>query len=361
MNDADKKIENFLKTIGECFEGMNPKTQWPLNAGQIDAYFDVGEALDIYNRINFLKRSISKEEICDLLPDADILRIFILNNGIIGLKVAKKLGLVKISTQEIVDYTLFLFDIIKMKVHNDPFCLDDKNILYSERQIEKLTESGFKFIEEDARRNIANLIVSSNYIGYTLFYDIFPTGGFINHGPYDVSEFYGKGAVLIARDYHDITPEELWPEFDMPYNKLKILCVYSNLRVGVNFSNHIITNDTISDKLIAYKVLLDDKLLTISEIEELTKFFNKKIKEQSDRVNSFSDFDKVRKGGEIAFYFFKKLREYMGDDWKYKPLMDEIDFVIGKFGREFIEKYKYKKKPDIEHYRKLFDPRIDYY
>src|SRR3989344_9702768 len=126
MMNTNKEIDEFLKAIEQSFSGVNPKTFWPLNGGQIDAYFDVDEALDMYYRLNKLKEKRNIKEIADLMPQADIIRIFLEHNAIIGLKVAKKLGIANISTEDRVKYTLFLFDILKNKVKNDIFCLDGK-------------------------------------------------------------------------------------------------------------------------------------------------------------------------------------------------------------------------------------------
>ena len=127
-----KQIDQFIQAIEESFSGLDPKTFWPLNGGQIDAYFDVDEALDMYYRLNKLKEKLSVKEIADLMPQADIIRIFLEHNAIIGLKVAKKLGIADISIEDRVKYTLFLFELLKYKVKNDIFCLDGKNFILDE-------------------------------------------------------------------------------------------------------------------------------------------------------------------------------------------------------------------------------------
>lgn len=45
--EQENNIDKFLQAIEESFSGLNPKTFWPLNGGQIGAYFDADEALDI--------------------------------------------------------------------------------------------------------------------------------------------------------------------------------------------------------------------------------------------------------------------------------------------------------------------------
>ena len=360
MEEDNKQIGRFIQAIEESFSGLNPKTFWPLNGGQIDAYFDVDEALDMYYRLNELKEKLSIKEIADLMPQADIIRIFLEHNAIIGLKVANKLGIDNISAGDRVKYTLFLFEILKHKVKNDIFCLDGKNFILDEKEISKfLKETNWdKPLSHEDKKKIAFFTVMTNNLCYTLYYDIFMTGGFYLHGPYDASEEFGEGSILLIRDYHDLNPKEIWPDLQMPYQKVKICAVYKNLDLKINFVNHPITKDSIGDKLIAYKIYLDGKEIEINKIDELIEIFHKVSSQQTKKINALPDLDKVRKGAEIAFYFFRKLRKYMGDDWRPPK---EIEQTIEKFGDKFIKQFQYQEIPSMEHWKRLFDPRDDYY
>jgi len=191
-----------------------------------------------------------------------------------------------------------------------------------------------------------------------LYYDIFMTGGFYLHGPYNARGEFGRGAFLLIRDFHNLNPKEIWPDLNIPYQKIRIYAVYKDLDLKINFVNHLITKDSIRDKLIAYKIYLDGKELKFNELDELIEFLHKLSSQQTKKINALSDLDKVRKGTEIAFYFFKKLRESMGDDWRPPK---EIEKTINKFGDQFIKQFNYKEKPSLEHWKKLYDPREDYY
>ena len=82
---GEEKIELFLKAIEDHFEHLDPRTNWPLNGAQMDAYFDVSEALDIYHRIMSLKGKMSVKEIAKLMPPVDMLRLFTSHNCFVGL------------------------------------------------------------------------------------------------------------------------------------------------------------------------------------------------------------------------------------------------------------------------------------
>lgn len=360
--EKNKEIDNFIKAIEQSFEGLNFKTNWPLNGAQIDSYFDVDEALDMYYRIKKLRETKTTKEIADMLPAPDIIRIFIEHNAIIGLKVAKKLKIGEISTEDRVNYTLFLFDILKEKVKGDIFCLDGKNSLLDKEEIKGMLNSkNWNYVKDmQEKKKISFLTVMGNNLVYTTFFDPYMTGGFYIHGPYDATEKFGEGTILLVREYHNLNPKELWSDLDMPYKKLKILAVYKNLDLKINFVNHPVTKDSIGDKLIAYKLFLDDKEIGIEEVDELIGLFNRISSAQTKKINSWTDLDKVRMGAKIAFYLFKDFREKMGDNWIPE---NYIEKTIEKFGDEFIKKFSFngQKIPDLIHWKKIFDPRNDYF
>lgn len=363
MTFENQEIENFLTAINEAFSGMDTRTSWPLNGGQITAYFNVDEALDIYYRLNKLKKEISLEKIAGLMPAPDIIRIFLQNSAIFGLKVADKLAIKKINIRDRVNFTLFLFDILKQKVKNDIFCLDGKNLLLDDNQVKKtLSETKWNApLSNQEKKDIAFLTITANNLCYTLFYDIYMTGGFYIHGPYDASKQFGENTILVIRNYHDLNPVKIWPDLKMPYQKIKIYAIYNNLDFELNFANQPISTTSVGDKLIAYKIYLDNKEITLNQINQLTELFSRIASKQTKETNSLSDLDKVRKGSEIAFYLFKKIREYMGDKWYPSEAKEQIEETIKKFGDKFIKEFKYQEKPSLEHWKKSYDPRNNYF
>jgi len=149
--------------------------------------------LDMYYRIKKLRETKTTKEIADMLPAPDVIRIFLQHNAIIGLKVAKKLKIDEISSQDRTNYTLFLFDILREKVKGDIFCLDGKNSLLNKEEVKDILNSTKWDLIEDMqdKRKISFLTVMGNNVVYTTFFDPYMTGGFYIHGPYDVSEKFG--------------------------------------------------------------------------------------------------------------------------------------------------------------------------
>lgn len=264
------------------------------------------------------------------MPNVDTLRIFLQNNGIVGLKVAKKLNLANLTNEDITNYTLLMLDIIKQKVISDVYNLDGKNFLINEEKVKTIAQTTYWDIPQnnEEKKQVSILTIAANNLSYTLLYDIFMTGGFYLHGPYNVEKFFGKNTIMIIREYHNLNPKELWPDLEIPFTEIKIYAVYKNLDIKINFVNDPFTKDSIGDKLIAYKIYIDNKQIPLPKIEETIGILNNTALLQTKKINSLSDLDKVRKGAEIAFYQFKKLREYMGDSWK-PPII--IEKTIQKF------------------------------
>ena len=359
MNNYEKRIDNFLLAIEQIFSGMDPKTFWPLNGGQIDSYFDVIEALDMYDLLSNMKKTMSIEEITKIMPPADVIRLFLEHNAIIGLKVANKLGIREISTEDKVNYLNLIFDILQTKAKNDIFCLDGKNILLDEQLVEnELDSPNWDSPSTEDTSKIASLIVTANNLAYTLFYDIFMAGGFYIHGPYNSTKEFGRNTCMIIREFHNLNPKELWPELKNPYEKIRVIGVYKHLDLKINFANHPISTHSVGDKLIAFKIYVNDKKVSIEQVPEIIETLQAISSEQYSKITSLPDLDKVNKGAEIAYYLFKELREYNKQSWRPPK---QIEQNIKTFGDKFVKQFKYTKSPSLEHWKKLFDPRNDYY
>lgn len=354
------KINRFLDAMEEAFSGMDPRGFWPLNGGQIDAYFDVIESLDMYKRVMSLSKRMSIKGLAKRLPPPDILRLFLEHNAIIGLKVADKFNLQKVSFSDRMKYLDILFKVIEEKTRNDIFCADGKNLLITQKEAGLLAKHvEWNFAESESDKKIISYfaVILNNYC-YSLFYDIYMAGGFYMHGPYDVSKYFGSSTTMLVRNYRDLRPRDLWQDIQFSFKKMQILTIYKDLDLRINFSNHPDSDKSMSHQIISCAVYADGEPVEHDEFEALIKQAEFAIKSQTARINSLSSLSKVRKGAEIAYYLFKDFRESFGDDWR-PP--EEVAKNIDAFGDKFIKQFKYSEKPELKHWRKLFDPRNNYF
>ena len=59
--------------------------------------------------------------------------------------------------------------------------------------------------------------------------------GFIteNEGPYDISDIFGEGHILVIKKFWNLKPTEIFPHTsNYPYNSITIYCVYKNKSHG---------------------------------------------------------------------------------------------------------------------------------
>jgi len=146
----EETINAFLEVIKKS--ELNNEA-WPIGVIQLESYFDADLALKIYEIIKKISsKGTKKEEIGRLFEKPIILRYFLADIAIVGLKIVNKIGLNKITKEEKVDYFLKLSNIISTMVISDPFCRDGKNLTHSDKELTYLIENG-DFIENSEITN----------------------------------------------------------------------------------------------------------------------------------------------------------------------------------------------------------------
>ena len=356
-SNEEEQVNLFLEAIKDHFQHLDPRTNWPLNAAQMNTYFDFDEANEIYSRINQLKNKLTIKEIAELMPPVDMLRLALTHNLIIGLKVGDKLKKTNFGSKERTEYFLFLTQIMKELTKGDIFCLDGANRIFSESEINTQIQNVEFSVpnSEIEKKSMANFLVTMNHYAYSLFYDVYMSAGFFIHGPYNVSEKFGKNTILVVREYHNLKPG-IWPNENSPFKKMKMFLVYKNLNYKIDFENSQQVNDSIPDKLVAFAVYADGKLLPKEEMLKLEEFYDDLSIKQAKYVDSLAEFEKVKHAALICHSFFNKLRENTPGE----SFLPSVDKNIAQFGDKFIVENKREIKPDVSHWMKLFDPRNEY-
>lgn len=269
----DPRIDRFLKTINDSFTTVDPQAFWPLNGGQIDAYFSDTQAAEIYDKIQTLKeKGLLNREIARLFRSPVILRYFLSHHAIVGLKVCDLLKIRPFPIQTRVDFTLLLFDLLAELVRNNIFCADGKNLLHTPDEIENiLTANDFQKASEN-KRMINNFLVTLFHLCNALYYDVFLGIGLEVHGPYNATRVFGKGSFLVIRDYFDLKPESLWPKITkkIPFAKARFLLVYKDTDWRINFFNQPDSVKGVGPFLEHFFLVIDGKgTNSFQEIEKL--------------------------------------------------------------------------------------------
>ncbi len=358
------KIDQYLDSLSSVFDKNSISREfWPLKPAQMTACFDDSLAVDIYKRIDLLKKQkVPLEKVAKMFDSPSMLRNFLENFASIGLKVAHNVGWFKISFKEREVFFNYLFRVLKKMSKNDIFIRDGKQIILSTTELKNISPK--KFIKTDDKNSKIIKIFNLSLFGlvWAMYFDTFYYTGFSTHGPYRVSKKFGiKNGVLVISDYFNLRPVGIWSiTKKVPFEKVRIYSVYENADWSINFFERTNASVDLSNRLVFFEVEIDGKIIKdLEKIEKLTQQIFEINQKQTDAVNSLSNLEKIKKASEISYYGLRGVFDHFNESWNPPK---EIDEVIRKNGEDFIKKFDY----DLTDYssskiRKLFDPRNNWY
>ncbi len=348
-------LDAFLDAIVKAHSEMDITQCWPAHPAQIEASIS-----DLIAMRLFHKYQQNKSKFFQALNHVriDSVRTYLYQAGLVGLKVARvhpKLGH-KITIKDTENYLLNALKALQKRIHSDVLCRDKKNLLSSAEQIRNLIQKQFvtKLSAVD-QREIANLNVTAESLSWAMFYDMYRSGGFVIHGPYETSE--GK---LLVRENTDLNPP-FWP-FKSEYQNLKIFLLYDqDIEISCDFANHFTYRKPILYKLKAYRIENNGRVIdSLTRILELTHVLEKYRSQHVKHIESLSPSQIISKGAEISAYLFKNLWEYYDEDWHpSQETYHRIDTDGLKYWQEYQALKDQKERPP-EYYRRLYDPRNDF-
>ncbi|MCK5412777.1 MAG: hypothetical protein KAI57_00185 [Candidatus Pacebacteria bacterium] len=350
----NKNIDKFVLAVRKAFSTMDNRTIWPANGPQLESYFADIIAMDIFEKFkknpNKLRKSLNRINIFTLYSS-------LCNAEISGLKVEKEFDNF-LTTQDIIDFYLFLFDGLNKRTGEDIYCLNDRHRILSKRQIEKIKIDLLQIDYDnlEIKKEIAKLILTVESLVWTLYYDLFPCAGSERHGPYSVE----KGNVILIRDYFNLNPNEIWT-IKNKYSSVRIVLKYpNNANIKINFNNQIKSSKPLKEELISFSIYVDEKKITsLSEIRSLFQYFSNLVEKQAKVVNTLPPLEIIKKGAEIYYYRYKNLYKDYKEDWHPpKQVYNRIDGFRLRFWNYYKDD-KNKKRP-ASYYAKILDPRNDF-
>ncbi len=337
-------LQKYLNASELMLEGFQSTETWPINSIPIVSYFDIDEALEMYNILEKIKKD-PESKIKSLLPPAACLKYVLIHNGMIGLKVANHYKFSRFSCDELLNYFADYTKLMKLKQVNSPFD-GRKKIIYTTTELEKVVKK--RFCKTKEKTPLKKLITALDALIYSLYYDAFIGCGLERHGPYDVSKQFGEGSRMVVFDYFNLAPKEIW-KHRYPYKKACIYLVYRDIDVQVDYINRLIAPEDFMQKITHYRIELGSRDTITEAVKKISDLTNK----QTNLVESLSDLDQVRKGALIYHYQLKDLRKHYLGHWEPTYL----EKAIQKFGDRFIKQFK-RRTNTPKKVRRIFDPRI---
>ena len=217
-------VDLFLKVISQERIGGGETGQWPLNPPQINPYFEAEQALDIYDVLQKIKNRKTKKELARLFGWPGVLRNFLSNSAIIGLKTAAAHGLRDIPVEDRISHLELLIGLLAELVQSDPLCLDYKNLILSPQEVTEELEKPWLKVTSQNRTTLAGSYLAGWTWVRALYYKAFVGLGLEVHGPYEVSKKFGEGTQLIIRDFHDIQNIPAWEISRNMLTRCKVSC-----------------------------------------------------------------------------------------------------------------------------------------
>ncbi len=211
----------------------------------------------------------------------------------------------------------------------------------------------------EAARTLGRLYNSAYNLATTLYLDYYMGNGIENYGPYPLDD----NRILVVKEMRHLSPSPLWPGFKAPADHLRLYCIYQD----VSFSTTLIachgnyTGDPING-LKAWRLEKDGKALDdLSEIQSMMQNLAENGSRQWREVLALSEADLIKKSIWIRCFIFKPLCDVLGLDWK--PTRKLLDAAKGKSLQDGWNTWRHPKtaKAQKAYWRKVWDPRIDFY
>lgn len=357
------RLEEYLDVVQQALHNtISSEEFWPLKPAQMTAYFEDTLAVDIFKKTQILQeKKVDIKTVASLFRTPLILKFFLLNFAVTGLKTANNVGWFKTARKEREEFFNYMFNILGQMVGNDIFLRDGKQLLLSKTEINRVPWEYFKKLDDQSRKEIGKFKVALFGTVWSLFFDTFYYVGFDSHGPYPVAgKKFKKGSVLVINDYFNLKPKKIWQiSSKMPFERARIYHVYKDLDWQINFFGRENAKSDLLSHLDYVLIEIDGNLIDdLTSINQLSEKLFTIIGEQTKFVNGLSSLKQVRKAAEISYFGLRNFFEYFGENWQPPKAIDKI---IEQFGDKFIKELtmtaQQRSKDEI---RKIFDPRNNY-
>ncbi len=259
----------------------------------------------------------------------------------------------------------FFKNLLFVQAKEDAFVLHGKNVIHSPAQVSEILEkTRFQSPSPGLAKNLGRLYSSALHLANGLYSDIYTDYGVEVYGAYDASEKFGgkEKAILLVKDFYDLRQPDVWPQTcSMPCNQLRIYAVYKGIRFWTEIiSCHFYYDGNPAQALTHWAVEADGKPVNEKGLAALNAVLETQAVEQWKRLTSLGFEEMKQKGLEQRCRGFKKLRETLKLDWRPSEAMRAA------VKNKAFEPEKYFCVPEGEeekrkYWRKLVDPRLDFY
>lgn len=345
MKCMKSKLDEFLAFATKGLGSLETEEFWPLNPGQLLAYFDVDFLLAFYDRYNLLKRKgATKKNFAKMFDNENQLSDFLINYALIGFKVAHNFDLRKVS---FADREKFVCEILDIQGYME-------TQKWSKSALDKNIKSK-KFIklEKATKQILGKFKVALFTYNWSQFYDLFAVLGGDNSYPYE-AKFKNKKCFIIIDDYYNLQIPKVWPvSKNCPVKNVTITTLTKPFRYKDNGYGRYQTTANVNEKSEFVHIEINSKeVKNIEKLESLTSKILDLANKQHAVVEKLTDLQKVDKAMLMNFYSYRK---FFGSKWRDYYMQTRKNIKL--FGKKFInQKTKSCSDRTKTEVRKMFDP-----
>jgi len=347
--DCKSALEEVIGNLAEMFAKITyVDAFWPnpSNIGYrlfLDTY--VKKLWDIYEKI----KKYPPEELSKLFKSPTyIFRIFV------RIPRARD-ALVK---ERRIELSCFLLSMLKF-LRSEEYYSGKVNRTLTKDEIEKLTsKSPFRIIGEDEKKKLNTIHFLLWNLTEANFWTRWATGCDFQ-GPY-----YLGDKVMLTRDFHTLTPIELWDDLeDYPYKSIKVYTIYKGIRnVKIDPYGHLSFSGNLNSSSVSYfgeVVKRNGERMEIwKEFEEIISSTLRIIKKRKERINKLTQKEKVKKQAEIEWYILKPLLKRLNESiYPPEEVYRRIETTEIEESPMLIKGEEKKYEERVAYYRKILDPR----
>ncbi len=320
--EDEKWIDEFLDAVGKGLAGMDFSTFKPI---------DCFEMFPLYARegtarlLNIIEKASKHDfsEIAQHMHSPSVIRVEMLLALV-------KARLAKADKKKLMKIAEFYHSLLQEICLEDNFVKNGRNLIHTKEQVSKIG-GNLKAADPETAKTLGKLSNACYHLAYSLYSDINPQICYDYFGSYDVSDIFGKGHILVIKQFQNLKPAELWADKvnGIPFDKIKLYCIYKDVNFSVDNASHTHYQGDVINGLKYFGVEIDGRL-----VEDLSL-----IKETIDKIGMKSveiwqiltnlDFESAKiKFLEQRCYNYIHLCKKLGLDWR--PTREMLEAVEGK-------------------------------
>jgi len=317
-----KWIDEFLEAVSKGLAGMDFSTLKPIDCFEMFPLY----AQEGHKRLLKIIETASKQdlkEIADRMHSPSVIRVEMLFALV-------KARLAKTDKNTLLKIAEFYNALLQEICLEDHYAKNGKNLIHTQEQVSKIA-GNLKVADSETAKILGKLSNACYHLAYALYSDINPQICYDSFGPYDVSDIFGKGHILVIKQFQNLKPVELWGDKvkDIPFDKIKLHCVYKDVEFSVDNASHTQYKGDVINGLKYFGVEVDGQFVDdLFLIKEATDTIGIKSVEIWQALTNL-DFE----SGKVKFleqrcYNYVHLCKRLGLDWR--PTNEMLEAVKRK-------------------------------